>query len=359
MKTFFSLCAVCLLLSASKSRAAESVEISKQTMAPFFAKFCLDCHGPDEQEGQVRLDTVSWQISNNDTAQRWQDLLDVLNSGDMPPEDENQPKPEELTPVLRDLTKSLLEARRRLTDNGGQIAMRRLNQREYVATIRELFGFKLSPNRVPPDAESDSFDTVGEDQYFTSSHFDEFYELAKDIVRQAFSWAGKPRDKVSVSRNDPEKKVTANFRKSRATHQAKVALIEQGKSWKEIGFKDEGEMKLFINRAKRGKDFQRYLKYPRVDEGQYVTPAAKGAGFPIRPDLRAKYKFRIHGGVREGQAAASSLRANPQRRQRHCHENARQRFLPEDNRDGGSEGSEFQRYSSNRSIRLKGSRSED
>ena len=279
------------------------VEVSEQTLAPFFANYCLDCHGSDQQEGQVRLDKISWQITNNDTAQRWQDLLDVLNSGDMPPEGEDQPNQKELISVLRDLTKSLQEARQRLTNQGGEIAMRRLNQREYAATIRELFGFQLSLNRIPLDAESDSFDTVGADQYFTSSHFDEYLGLAKDIVGQAFDWAGEPRQKVSVRRNEPEKKITKRFRDKLAEHQQKLSLIEKGKSWKEIGFKDEGEMKLFINRAKKKQNSERYLEYARVDEGQYLAPPneTKRAKFPIRPDPRAKYRFRIHGGVREGQ----------------------------------------------------------
>ena len=54
----------------------------------------------------------------------------------MPPEDELQPLNEELSAALDVLTGAVLEAQNRLTDHGGEIKMRRLNQREYSATIR-------------------------------------------------------------------------------------------------------------------------------------------------------------------------------------------------------------------------------
>ena len=282
----------------------EPTVLPEKVLAPFFNNYCVSCHGGEEPSGQVRLENPTWTISNNDSAQRWQDLLDVLNSGDMPPEDSDQPDPAELQAVLRALTKSLEETRRRLTEHGGEIAMRRLNRREYTATIRELFNFDILPNKLPPDAESDSFDTVGADQFFTSSHFDQYFELAKAIVKDGFVWAAKPRGESVAKRNDPEEKITKRMRKSLEDHQEKLAMIAAGKSWKEIGFGDQGQMKLFINRAKKKQNSERYLELPRVNEGQYLAPPneVKRLTFPFRPDPRAEYRLRIHGGVRPGQA---------------------------------------------------------
>ena len=48
----------------------------------------------------MRFDTVAWVISNGDEAQRWQDVLDILNAGNMPPEDEKQPTTDELSSAL-------------------------------------------------------------------------------------------------------------------------------------------------------------------------------------------------------------------------------------------------------------------
>ena len=298
---FGSLALAVILLTTVERSIAQDLD---KTLTPFFSKYCLKCHGPDEQEGQVRVDQLDWEISKNDTAQRWQDLLDVLNSGEMPPAEEEQPAPAELMEVLEVLTRSVGDARKRLTDTGGEIAMRRLNQREYAGTIRDLFGFRLPVNRVPPDAETDSFDTVGADQYFTSSHFNQYLDLSTAIIEKAFSWAGKPRQKSSVQRNDPEKKSNKVVENRLKEHREKLALIERTKSWEEAGFSDEGEMNLFIRRAKKESNDERYLAFPRVNEGQYLAPPnyLKRANTNLRADPRAEYRFRIHGGVREGQA---------------------------------------------------------
>ena len=281
----------------------EPTLLPEKVLAPFFNNYCVSCHGGEDPSGQVRLEHPIWKVASNDSAQRWQDLLDVLNSGDMPPEDADQPDPEELQAVLRSLTKSLGVARRRLTEHGGEIAMRRLNRREYAATIRELFHFRILPKQLPPDAESDSFDTVGADQFFASSHFDQYFELAKVIVKDGFDWAARPHAKMATKRNDPEDKITKRMRDSLKDHQNKLAMIAEGKSYQEIGFEDEGQMNIFVKRSKAKKNSQRYLELPRVDEGQYLAPdnGTKRLTFPFGADPRAEYRLRIHGGVRPGQ----------------------------------------------------------
>ena len=69
----------------------------KAKLQPFLQQYCVRCHGPEKQNGQVRFDTGAWEISTNDEAQRWQDVLDILNAGDMPPEDEKQPTTDEMS----------------------------------------------------------------------------------------------------------------------------------------------------------------------------------------------------------------------------------------------------------------------
>lgn len=154
---------VCLMVSvgALATELPQASHLPESKLQPFLQTYCVQCHGPDKQKGQVRFDQVSWKISGNDEAQRWQDVLDVLNSGDMPPEDAKQPKDDELARTLDVLTGALLQARRRLTDLGGEIKMRRLNRREYSATIRNLFGFDVALEEIPEDGEIASFDTVG------------------------------------------------------------------------------------------------------------------------------------------------------------------------------------------------------
>ena len=62
-----------------------------KSVKPFLQKHCLQCHGPKKSEGDMRFDQLSPVVSNSDTAETWQEVLDVLNASEMPPEDQVQP----------------------------------------------------------------------------------------------------------------------------------------------------------------------------------------------------------------------------------------------------------------------------
>ena len=52
---------------------------------------CHDCHGADQDNAALRFDTLSSEIGDESIAQRWQDILDVLNLDQMPPEEAEHP----------------------------------------------------------------------------------------------------------------------------------------------------------------------------------------------------------------------------------------------------------------------------
>ncbi|MDF1756544.1 MAG: DUF1592 domain-containing protein [Verrucomicrobiales bacterium] len=277
------------------------VKMPKHKVEPFLKEYCISCHGPDKQKGQVRFDEVSWDITNNDTAQRWQDVLDVLNGGDMPPEDEKQPSDGEMSEALDTLTGAILKARKRLTDHGGEISMRRLNRREYANTIRDLFGFRLTEDMLPDDGEAATFDTVGAEQYFTSSHFDKYLDLGREIAKLGLDWSAKPRVEATVTRREQEERVTKRLREKLVDLDHKMAMKKAGATWQEMGFKDEGEMKIlfsqFNNRAEKPRQ---YLQLPKVEEGIYlfeVNNETKRASINRVTDLRGTYRFRMRGGI--------------------------------------------------------------
>ena len=171
----------------------------------------------------------------------WQDVLDVLNAGDMPPEKEPQPAAAELTAVLGALTDGLKLARRRLSDQGREITVRRLNRGEYLNTIHALFGFTLLPGLLPADDPADSFDTVGSQQFFSSYHLEQYLELGRKIVRAGFQWGNEGRRKLVVNSTEPEKGANRHLRKGLQKRMERwrevVNGLENGKTWKELGFK--------------------------------------------------------------------------------------------------------------------------
>ena len=275
--------------------------LPRQKLEPFLQEYCIDCHGKRKQEAQVRFDQISWEIKDNDTAQRWQDVLDQLNGGDMPPEDATQPFDDEMSAALDSLTGALLTARRRLTDHGGEIKMRRLNRREYFNTIRELFGFDIFVHDIPEDGESSSFDTVGSEQLFTSADFDRYLQLGRKIATESFDWNTRPYQSRKIERQNLGRGLAQSIRKKVAENEAKLKMIRQKKPFKEIGFSDIGNQEIFQRQFWVNTQLpKKYTQLPKVDDGRYLT-GIHDLTANIRnwrsPDIRGDYIHRIHGGT--------------------------------------------------------------
>lgn len=144
-----------------------------EPLTPFLDNYCLKCHGEDKQKGDRRFDQFSGPIESIENAETLQEILDLLNLGDMPPEDEEQPPSDELNKVVAWLTDSVQTSRESARANVGKVVLRRLNRNEYRNTIGDLFGFSMTDfdptSSFPPDDSVDGFDNIGEG-LVTSDH---------------------------------------------------------------------------------------------------------------------------------------------------------------------------------------------
>ncbi|MCB1086726.1 MAG: DUF1592 domain-containing protein, partial [Verrucomicrobiae bacterium] len=149
---------------------------------------CVSCHGSEKQKGHFRVDDLPFEISDIETAERWQKVLNQMNSGDMPPEDEKQPAGAAKTDFLDDLANAMVAARLSLGDQNGVITMRRLNRREYRNTLRELLGVEINVSELPPDGGSGSFDTVGANLFMSANQIEQYQALGREALEEAFAW---------------------------------------------------------------------------------------------------------------------------------------------------------------------------
>ncbi|MEQ1860943.1 MAG: DUF1592 domain-containing protein [Chthoniobacteraceae bacterium] len=155
----------------------------------FFKDYCVGCHNAEKQKGKLRLDDISFGIGTIENAERWQKILNALNSGEMPPEDETQPEKARKTEFLDDLAGTLVIARKVLGDAGGQIAMRRLNRREYKNTIRDLLGVEIDVRDLPADGGTGSFDTVGASLFMSGDQIEQYLTLGRRALDEHFARA--------------------------------------------------------------------------------------------------------------------------------------------------------------------------
>ena len=171
--------------------AAFAVDATQATLDAkhhvFFKDNCLNCHNAEKQKGKVRLDDIAFSVDTVEKADLWQKVLNSINSGEMPPEDEKQPDAAAKTNFLDDLSRMLVTARAVLSDSGGKITMRRLNRREYKNTIRDLLGVDLRVNELPADGGAGAFDTVGSSLFMSSDQFEQYLALGRQALDEHFA----------------------------------------------------------------------------------------------------------------------------------------------------------------------------
>ncbi len=181
---------IALLLAPFAAHAAEgqSHAVMQEKHRALFKTNCVSCHGPEKQKGHFRVDDLPFEIKDIETAERWQKVLNQMNSGDMPPEDEKQPTSAAKADFLDDLANVMVAARRSLGDQNGVITMRRLNRREYRNTLRELLGVEINVAELPPDGGSGSFDTVGANLFMSANQIEQYQALGREALEEAFAW---------------------------------------------------------------------------------------------------------------------------------------------------------------------------
>ena len=79
----------------------------------FLNKHCVGCHGPKKAKGDLRLDKLSRDFKSGVDGQVWAEVVEKINAGEMPPEDEPQPTADEIGKVIARLDERIREGRLR------------------------------------------------------------------------------------------------------------------------------------------------------------------------------------------------------------------------------------------------------
>lgn len=135
----------------------------RSQIVPFLKKHCLECHGADAQEGDIRFDQFADAKAVAGDEKTWQRTIQMLRSGAMPPEDVAQPSEQTRRNVVNWIEKTIYNFDCDQEVKPGHITIRRLNRAEYNNTIRDLFGVTLRPaDDFPSDDVGGGFDNIGD-----------------------------------------------------------------------------------------------------------------------------------------------------------------------------------------------------
>jgi hypothetical protein len=184
----------------------------------FFKSYCLECHNEQKQKGNVRLDDLSFQIDTTQGAERWQKVLNQINSGEMPPDEARQPERAAKTEFLAELSETMVLARKVIGDQGRKQVVRRLNKREYRNTIRELLGVEIEVSELLADGGAGAFDTVGSGLSMSSDQFEAYLALGRRAVEEALALQKAIPGKAFKEHREPESQVNVQQQKLIKVH---------------------------------------------------------------------------------------------------------------------------------------------
>jgi len=136
-----------LLILLSNVQAQSTTEVKT-----FFKNYCIDCHGPKKSKGDITIHSMDFELSGGRELGKWEDILEVLKSGEMPPEDEKQPTKAASESIVKWIDKGLRSYVEKASKKESAPLTRRLTNFEYQNTMRDLLGFELKlADNLPVD----------------------------------------------------------------------------------------------------------------------------------------------------------------------------------------------------------------
>lgn len=167
----------------------------KSHVASFFKTHCVKCHGPDKSKGKITLHALDGDLSAGHELKRWETILDVLESGEMPPEEEKQPSKAERQAVANWIEAGLRDYVKQASKVATAPKTRRLTNVEYENTLRDLLGFEFDViDDLPEDPERYyHINNTADLMRMGPEQLDRYLEIARRAMASAIVDPGEPK----------------------------------------------------------------------------------------------------------------------------------------------------------------------
>ncbi|MEM7010244.1 MAG: DUF1592 domain-containing protein [Verrucomicrobiota bacterium] len=158
----------------------------EQTILTFFDQHCMECHDEASAKAGLNLEELSVKFVT-EPSEEWIEIMDAINLGEMPPEEEPRPDAMESFEVVKWIAAQLTHSEKAQKAAGGQIPMRRLNRDEFTNTVRDLLHLDqqlLEPiaEDLPGDGKAEGFDRLGVALFFDQTQIERTIAAAEQIA---------------------------------------------------------------------------------------------------------------------------------------------------------------------------------
>ncbi|NJN05377.1 MAG: DUF1587 domain-containing protein [Rhodobacteraceae bacterium] len=188
-----------LWIALAMSMDARGAAPTTASAQKFLGAYCNECHGAEKQKGERRFDQFTLPAMNVDTLLDLQDIIDQLNLGEMPPKKSKQPSADEQREFIEQLSGAVAQGHATLASTGGSSVLRRLNRREYLNTVGDLFSMNMAAfdptTKFPRDQTAGHMDNLGDVLRTSGYLLDQYLDAADAIVEKAFAQTQRPEER--------------------------------------------------------------------------------------------------------------------------------------------------------------------
>ncbi|MCE9532565.1 MAG: DUF1592 domain-containing protein [Planctomycetes bacterium] len=189
--THFSMLRIVFLLlligagNSNSALAAEAPDFKKDGVA-FLKKHCIACHGATKPKGEISLHLFTDDASVLKGRKQWASILEVVQSGEMPPKEKPRPMPAEVQAFVKSVDGIFDRADKNAKPDPGRVTVRRLNKTEYNNTIRDLLGVDFNASEdFPSDDVGHGFDNIGDVLTISPVLMERYLAAAENISNRA------------------------------------------------------------------------------------------------------------------------------------------------------------------------------
>jgi len=175
-------------LTDSDARRARAADRGRDVV-PLLETHCFDCHGAEEQHGDLNLQALIQQLPLVRNARSWTNVIEFLRLRSMPPAEDADLDEADRRLLISWLRQQVDGFDYSQVDDPGYEPARRLTHQQYNHTVRDLFGVNLRPaDRFPADLSGQSgFDNSANSLQVQSLLFERYLGAADAIVEAILS----------------------------------------------------------------------------------------------------------------------------------------------------------------------------
>ncbi len=177
-----------------ESQPVADLKRFRNKIRPVLTGTCVDCHGADVQEGNIRIDSLDPNLLHGQDTDWWLEVFAVLSKEEMPP-DPSDLDDQDRAMITEWLAAELRKASQVQKSDHTHSSFRRMTGYEMNYALQDLLGLPFQFTKdLPPESNSeDGFQNNSEHLHMTVLQLQTYRELARSALRRATVQGPQPQ----------------------------------------------------------------------------------------------------------------------------------------------------------------------